>query len=287
MSNSSLVTYTRITKNRTHPRNHVIDTITIHCFVGQVTAQQGCDAFVSMSGASSNYVVGYDGSIGMSVEEQDRAWTTGGLDYNGKPIRVNGISGADNDHRAVTIEVASDTKAPYAVTDAAYEALIKLLADICKRNGIPKLLWKGDKSLVGQVDKQNLTVHRWFAYKECPGEFLYERHEDLCNKVNAILGEGEETTPPTPSGVEYSVLVGVYTNLEEAESQLVKVRNAGFPDAYIDPPTHVTYTVKKGDTLYSIAQRFLGNGTQWRTIAEYNGMTSSVVHVGDLIKIPC
>ena len=287
MSNSSLVTYTRITKNRTHPRNHVIDTITIHCFVGQVTAQQGCDAFVSMSGASSNYVVGHDGSIGMSVEEQDRAWTSGGKDGNGNPIRVNGISGSDNDHRAVTIEVASDTKAPYAVTDAAYEALIKLLADICKRNGIPKLLWKGDKSLVGQVDKQNLTVHRWFAYKECPGEFLYERHEDLCNKVNAILGEGEETTPPTPSGVEYSVLVGVYTNLEEAESQLVKVRNAGFPDAYIDPPTHVTYTVKKGDTLYSIAQRFLGNGTQWRTIAEYNGMTSSVVHVGDLIKIPC
>lgn len=57
-----------------------------------------------------------------------------------------------NDHHAVTIEVASDTKPPYAVTDAAYKALINLCADICKRNEIKELKWKGDKNLVGKPD---------------------------------------------------------------------------------------------------------------------------------------
>ena len=195
MSNSSLATYKRITSNKTSPRNHVIDTITIHCIVGQWTAKQGCDYFATTDRqVSANYVVGKDGSIGLSVDENDRAWCSGGYDGNGKPIRVNGISGADNDHRAITIEVASDTTPPYAVTDKAYNALIKLVADICKRNNIKKLLWKADKSLVGQVDKQNMTVHRWFANKSCPGEYLYSRHGDIAKKVNALLGNASSTS---------------------------------------------------------------------------------------------
>jgi hypothetical protein len=173
-TNSSLVTYKRLTKNKTSPRNHKIDTITIHCVVGQWTAKTGCDYFATTTNqVSSNYVVGKDGSIGLSVEEKDRSWCS---------------SSPSNDHRAITIEVASDTTHPYAVTDKAYEALIKLVADICKRNGIKKLLWKGDKSLIGQVDKQNMTVHRWFANKACPGEYLYSRHGEIADRVNALLG---------------------------------------------------------------------------------------------------
>jgi N-acetyl-anhydromuramyl-L-alanine amidase AmpD len=166
----------------------VIDTITIHCYVGQVTAKEGCDYFATTTRqASSNYVIGCDGSIGLSVEEKNRAWTSGGKDENGNIIRVNGISGADNDHRAVTIEMACDAYAPYAVTSAAYNALIALVADICKRNNIKKLLWKGDKSLVGQIGQQNMTVHRWFAPTACPGDYLYDRMGDIASKVNAKL----------------------------------------------------------------------------------------------------
>lgn len=183
MSNSPLVTYTNITKNKTSPRNHTIDTITIHCIVSQWTAKQGCDYFATTDRqCSSNYVVGKDGSIGLSVDEKDRSWCS---------------SSSSNDNRAITIEVASDTTHPYAVTDAAYSALIKLVADICKRNGIKKLLWKADKSLIGQVDKQNMTVHRWFANKACPGEYLYERHGDIAEKVNALLGVKEEAPEET------------------------------------------------------------------------------------------
>lgn len=183
--NSPLVTYTNITKNKTSPRRGKIDTITIHCIVGQWTAKQGCDFFAETGRqASANYIVGKDGSIGLSVDEKDRAWTTGGK------LSVNGETGAMNDHHAVTIEVASDTQHPYAVTDAAYKALINLCADICKRNGIKELKWRADKNLVGRPDLQNMTAHRWFAAKACPGDYLYNRFGDIASKVNAILNTG-------------------------------------------------------------------------------------------------
>ncbi len=218
MSNSPLVTYTKISPNRNSPRNHAIDTITIHCIVGQWTAKQGCDFFSTTNRqCSANYVVGKDGSIGLSVEEKDRSWCS---------------SSPSNDNRAITIEVASDTTAPYAVTSAAYNALIKLVADICKRNGIKKLLWKGDKSLIGQVSKQNMTVHRWFANKACPGEYLYSRHAEIAAKVNAILGATTSTPSKPASGTLYRVQTGAFSKKTNADGLLAKVKKAGF-DAFI------------------------------------------------------
>lgn len=163
-----------ISPNRTSPRNHKIDTITIHCFVGQVTAQRGCEVFAnSQRKASANYVVGYDGSVGMSCPEEDRSWCS---------------SNAVNDNRAITIEVASETTYPYKVTDAALKSLIDLLVDVCKRNNIKQLLWKNDPTLIGQVDKQNMTLHRWFANKACPGDYLIEKHPYIVQEVNSRLG---------------------------------------------------------------------------------------------------
>lgn len=199
-SNSPLVTYTNLSPNKTSHRNHAIDTITIHCAVAQWTAKQGCDYFANSSvGASCNYFVGTDGSIGLCVEEQDRSCCS---------------SSRNNDNRAITIETASDTTHPYAVTDAAYNALIDLLVDICQRNGITSLKWKADKSLIGQVDQQNMTVHRWFANKACPGDYLYERHGQIASAVNYRLSTGGETpetpeeTPETP--VDYAPYIWNY-----------------------------------------------------------------------------
>lgn len=196
MSNSPLVDYTLISPNKTSPRNSEIDTVTIHCVVGQCSVESLGNHFANPARqASSNYGVGKDGKIGMYVEEKDRAWCSGGYDKNGNPIRVNGISGSDNDHRAITIEVASDATHPYAVTDAAYDGLILLLVDICKRNpGIHRLRWLGDKSLVGETDKQNMTVHRWFANKSCPGDYLYNRHGEIAAEVNRRLDALDGTT---------------------------------------------------------------------------------------------
>lgn len=190
-TNSPLVTYTRISNNKTSPRNHEIDTITIHCIVGQWTAKQGCDYFATTDRqCSSNYIVGKDGSIGLSVEEKDRSWCT---------------SSRDNDNRAITIETASDTTHPYAVTDAAYNALIELVADICKRNGKNKIIWFADKEKTLNYkpapNEMLMTVHRWFANKSCPGEYLYTRHADIAEKVNKKINTTTET-PKTEATID-------------------------------------------------------------------------------------
>lgn len=127
------------------------------------------------------------------MEEKDRSWCS---------------SSRANDNRAVTIEVASDTAHPYKVTDQALAALVDLLVDICRRNGIKALLWKGDKSLIGQVNKQNMTVHRWFANKACPGDYLYNLHGQIAKQVNERLGaapaEPEKKPDPKPSGSTFA-----------------------------------------------------------------------------------
>ena len=139
MSNSSLISYTKISPNRTIPRNHIIDTITIHCVVGQLSVETMGNMFAKSSyEASCNYCIGYDGRIGLIVEEKDRSWCT---------------SSRTNDHRAITIEVASDLQHPYAVNDKAYTSLINLITDICQRNNIKELKWQGNPNLIGQVDK--------------------------------------------------------------------------------------------------------------------------------------
>ena len=191
-TNSPLVTVKILSPNHSGLRKHPIEVITIHCFVGQVTAKRGCEVFLNPAKkASCNYVVGKDGDIGLCVEEKHRAWTTGGS------LSVNGITGAMNDQHAVTIEVASDTEHPYAITDRAYRALVDLCTDICERNGIKELKWEGDKNLVGRWDLQNLTVHRWFHNKACPGDYIYSRLGQIEKEVNSRLqanNKGESKT---------------------------------------------------------------------------------------------
>ena len=235
MSNSPLVDYTRISPNKNSPRNHKIDTITIHCVVGQCTVETLGNIFAPTSRqASSNYGVGTDGKIGMYVEEKDRSWCS---------------SNAANDNRAVTIEVASDTKHPYAVNDRAFAALLDLVTDICKRNGIEKLVWSTKKAdRVNHKNGCNMTVHRDYANKSCPGDYLYNRHGEIAAEVNRRLGVAD-TAPD--AGAAQGVTV---------------------------------YTVKKGDTLSQIAAKY---GTTYQAIAAYNGIKNpNAIRVGQKIKIP-
>ena len=159
MSNSALVDYTKISPNRTSPRKNKIDTITIHCVVGQCSVETlGAIFAPSSRQASSNYGIGYDGRFGMYCEEKERSWCS---------------SSAANDNRAITIEVASDATEPYAVNDKAYAALLDLVTDICRRNGIKKLVWSTNKNTrVNHLNGCNMTVHRDYANKSCPGTYL-------------------------------------------------------------------------------------------------------------------
>lgn len=180
MSNSTLISYTKLSPNHSGKRTKKIDTITIHCMAGQLSVES-CGALFAKSSrqASSNYGIGPDGRIALYVDESNRSWCT---------------SSNANDQRAVTIEVASDATHPYAVRDKAYDALLDLVTDICKRNGIKKLVWSTSKNnRVGHLNGCNMTVHRDYAAKACPGDYLYNLQDEIAAEVNRRLGSGSST----------------------------------------------------------------------------------------------
>ena len=179
MSNSGLVTYTRLSPNNSGKRTHKIDRITPHCVVGQTSTKWIGDYFASSSvEASCNYGIGTEGGVALCVPEDTVSWCS---------------SSPTNDNRAVTIECASDEKDPYAFNSTVYNKLIELMADICRRIGKNTVVWISDKNkALAYEPKSNemlITVHRWFANKECPGDWLMGKMNDLVSKVNAKLGK--------------------------------------------------------------------------------------------------
>ena len=190
-TNSSMVSYTKLSPNHSGQRTHSIDRITPHCVVGQCSVETLGNIFLPTSKqASCNYGIGADGRVGMYVEERNRSWCS---------------SSNANDQRAVTIECASDTTEPYAFKDIVYQTLIKLCVDICKRNGKTKLLWLGDKTKTlnydPKPDEMVLTVHRWFAAKSCPGNWMYARMGDLAEKVTEQLSIKQTQTKDNAAAV--------------------------------------------------------------------------------------
>ena len=236
-TNSKLVNYTKLSPNHSGQRNHAIDTITPHCVVGQCAVETIGNIFAPKSAqTSSNYGIGTDGRVGMFVEEKNRSWCS-------RP--------SANDNRAITIECASDSKEPYAFNNKVYNKLIDLCVDICKRNGKTKIIWFGDKNKTlnykPAANEMLITVHRWFANKSCPGDWLYSRLGDLALKVNAKLGStNKQETKKKESKVSYIVQVGVYSKNENAKAMVKKLKAAGF-DATIKTENKTVNTVKKSN----------------------------------------
>ena len=222
MSNSPLVDCTVLSPNHSGKRTKPLKRITPHCVVGQLKAEAIGGCFTNPSRqASCNYGIGTEGRVCLIVPEDCRSWCS---------------SSNDNDQQAATIECASDKTHPYAFNSTVYNKLVDLCVDICKRNGAKKLLWISDKnkalSYVPKDDEMLITVHRWFANKSCPGDWLYNRLGELASTVTAKLGGTE--TPDTPqSNTLYRVQVGAYSVKANADAQLKKVKNAGFTDAFI------------------------------------------------------
>ncbi len=276
-TNSPLATVKVLSPNHSGQRTHAIDTITIHCVVGQCSAKRIGEIFLpTKRQASSNYGIGYDGQIGLYVEEKNRSWCT---------------SSNSNDQRAITIEVASDTTHPYAVTDKAYTALLDLVTDICKRNNIKKLVWSNNKSdRVNHVNGCNMTVHRDYADKSCPGEYLYSRHAAIAAEVNKRLNPA-----PVVATKLYYVQTGAYGVKANAIKQLNAVKAAGF-DAILKKSGLLykvqvgAYSVKANATAMAAKLKAAGFATyvttSGGTVVAVEGSTtaSDVIKVGDKVK---
>lgn len=204
MSYSKLVSYVKLSPNCNKPRNQKIDRITIHCVVGQASVESLGELFAKPERqASSNYGIGYDGRIACFVEEEDRSWCTGSR---------------ENDHRAITIEVASDATHPYAVKPEAYAALLNLVEDICRRHNIVPN-YTGDTS-------GNMTLHKWFQATDCPGDYLISKHPEIAEEVRNRLRGGEKN-------VFYRVQCGAFNQYDNAVAMRDKLRKQGYKDAFI------------------------------------------------------
>lgn len=204
MSNSSLVNITMLSPNNSGQRKEKISRLTIHCVVGQLSAKSVLEMFSKKSRkASSNYVIGKDGEIGLCVEETNRSWCS---------------SSNYNDQRAITIEVASDSKHPYTFNNKAYDSLINLTIDIMKRNNKNKLIYIEDKEKALKYQPEDnellITFHRWYSNKECPGDWFINKTNSFVETINNKL------------------------NVE------VKADKTQY------------YIVKRGDTLYKIGKMF-------------------------------
>jgi len=193
MINSSLVDFTLISPNSTNPRKDKIKKITIHHMAGNLSVEQCGKVFASKSRqASSNYGISSDGRVGLYVEEKNRAWTS---------------SNRANDNMAVTIEVANDmVGGNWHVSDKALAKTIELCADICKRNGIEKLIFTGDAS-------GNLTMHKYFAATGCPGPYLESKFPYIAEEVNKRLASAGKISEPDRI-VESLAERGIMTNTD-------------------------------------------------------------------------
>ncbi len=166
--NSPLTDYVYLTPNATFPREDTIKKITIHHMGGTNTLEKVGSMFQDRDRqASSNYAIDVDGNVALYVEEDNRAWTS---------------SNKNNDHQAITIEVANDVEdKTWHVGDKTYNKLIDLIVDICKRNGIEELNYTGDAN-------GNLTYHQMFNYKtDCPGPYMISKMDDIADEVNKRL----------------------------------------------------------------------------------------------------
>ena len=180
MSKSGLTTATALadSSNYTHGRKgYKICKITPHHMAGVLTGKQCARIFQNPNrNASANYCIGNDGDIVCSVEEENRAWTS---------------SSSSNDCQAITIEVSnSSTGGNWPISEKAWNSLVNLCVDICKRYGF-RLNYTGDKN-------GSLTRHNMFANTNCPGPYLQSRFQELADTVNARLDGGQPTPTPSP-----------------------------------------------------------------------------------------
>lgn len=217
MVKSSLATVCVESPNKNSPRMSNIDTVTIHCMAGDLSVES-CGALFANSNrqASSNYGIGSDGRIACYVGEEDRSWCS---------------SNRANDNRAITIEVANDGGAEtgWHVSDKAYDALISLLVDICRRNNIDKLVWSESKDeRINHKNGCNMTVHRDFANKSCPGDYLYSLHSKIASDVNSKLGVDTSANTDEVASKLYRVQVGSFSIKSNADNLKSKLSKLGY-----------------------------------------------------------
>lgn len=229
-----------------------IEAITIHHMAGRLTAKQ-CGRIFQAKGryGSSHYGVGYDGSIANYVDEEDTAWTNSNWDSNCK---------------SVTIETSDDNSNWY-VNDTTLNSLIKLVADIAKRNNLGKL-----------VKGKNLTWHSLVADKgretTCPGDYLRSKMQYIADEANKINNESTSN--------EVNVYYRVKTQKHGWLSEVKNLEDyAGYEGS---PIIGLAIRVDKGGIKYRVTT-VSGKTLGWITDCDIDNYMSGWAGNGDPISL--
>lgn len=291
MAYSKYVNYINLSPNCNAPRNNRINKITIHHMAGNLSVEQCGNIFANPNRqASSNYGIGSDGRVGLYVDEANRSWCS---------------SSPDNDHQAITIEVANDVVGGnWHVSDVALAKLIDLCVDICERNGINRLVFTGNAS-------GNLTLHKYFAATLCPGPYLESKMPYIAQEVNRRLGMKNDK-PSTSAytvkqGDTLSAIARKYNTTYQvlAEYNSISNPNLIYPGQVIKIPQeqkNVNNEIKVGDTVKVKYGARDYNGVQLasfvynrnhevlevngdRVVITYGGIVVAAIHKSNLIKL--
>lgn len=274
-----------------------IEAITIH-HMAAVWSAERCGKEFQKKGrnGSSHYGIGNDGKIGLYVDESNTAWTNSNWDSNCK---------------SVTIETSnSSTGGQWKVGDKALNSLIRLVADIGKRNNLGTL-----------VKGKNVTWHSMYTSTVCPGQYLLSKMDYIIAEANKINNPPKPTTLRIENITNKKVKLNKNTSLWDlnfktyAEAKSVKKFkkgdilevsavayhpigakyylteysysnkiNNGFNvvdcDDYVET---ITYKVKWGDTLGKIAKKY--NTTVERITKDNNISNPNKIYVGQKLII--
>lgn len=292
-------------EEKSNPRTERVIKITPHHMACKMLADDCARMHRDTSmQCSANYYIGYDGTICAGVDEDRRAWTS---------------TSKWNDHRAITIEVSNDSGAPeWHIPDAAYNALVRLCADICSRYDI-------DPHYNGTTNG-SITYHMMYASTSCPGPYLlnkiqtgtferdikkamssnasepepvpdelyrvqigaYKIRENADTMMETIIDNGFEAYMVRVDSL-YKVQCGAFRQKDNAEKLKSKLEDVGFT-AFITTKTGTGvqtakfYTVEEGDTLGEIAAN---TGTSVEAIVSANSIKNpDMIYVGQKIRIP-
>jgi hypothetical protein len=231
-TNSPLV-YKTMLSNKHNNRKYPISKITIHHAAGVMSFDELLK-FVANCGRdmSSNYVL-RQGKLGLVVEEKYRAWTS---------------SNAENDHRAVTIEVGNSSfGGQWPIAPEDLNMLINWCADVCIRNNIPRLYYDG-------TPNGTLTLHEMFVATACPGPYIKSKLNYICQEVNKIIEANSKNivveNPVLKEQPIYKVVTDVYgyTTASDAVNDINRKCTVEADTYYIFNETDraVNVTVKSG-----------------------------------------
>ena len=273
MSNSSLaekfIKATHFSKGRSGRK---IETITIHHMAGVLTCEQCGRIFQGNRQASAHYGVGSDGRIAQYVDEADTAWSNSNWDSNCKSI---------------TIETSnSSVGGNWPISDKVINSLIRLVADVSKRNNIT--LVKG----------KTVVWHQMYTATTCPGEYLLSKMDYIIEEANKINSIQEKLIEPKPSQnktneeLANEVIAGKWGNGADRKTRLT---NAGYDFSAIQDIVNKKLlgnntNTKPSKTIEELAREVIrgdwGNGTDRKTRLTNAGYDYNAVQnrVNEILK---